>query len=95
VPNPFQIENQVLLLISLALLAVKAFALADASVRKSNVFVAADKQTKPLWLILLGLALVAQVLIPSPIHIINFVGTVAALVYLVDVRPVVRSLTRR
>ena len=43
-PNPFQIENQVLLLISLALLAVKAFALADASVRKSNVFVAADKQ---------------------------------------------------
>ncbi len=94
-PRAFEIENHVLVLIAILLLAIKVFALADALVRKPAVFVAADKQTKWLWLILLVLAVGAQLISRNPIGILNFAGTVAALVYLVDVRPAVRALTSR
>jgi Protein of unknown function (DUF2516) len=95
VPRAFEIENQILLLILIVLLAIKAFALVDALVRKPALFVAADKQTKWLWLILLVLAVGAQLISRNPIGILNFAGTVAALVYLVDVRPAVRALPSR
>ncbi len=81
--------------LSLALLIVKAFALLDALRRPPEVFVAADKQTKNLWLLLLGLAVVAALLLPGAFGLINLAGTVAALVYLADVRPAVRALTPR
>jgi hypothetical protein len=51
--------------------------------------------TKPAWLIILGLALVAHLLFWSPISLLNIAGTVAAIVYLVDVRPALRALTGR
>jgi hypothetical protein len=34
-------------------------------------------------------------LIWHPIHLLNMIGAVASIVYLVDVRPAIRSLTRR
>ena len=88
----FNLRNGLELLLSLGLLLVKAFAFADAAVRPAAVFVAADKQTKTFWLIVLGLFLVAHVLFPRPIGILNLVGTVAALVYLADARPTMRAL---
>jgi len=39
-------------------------------------------------------SLAAHMLIWSPISLLNIVGTVAALVYMVDARPALRSLTR-
>ena len=58
-------------------------------------YVAADKMTKATWLIILGIALVAHMLIWSPISFLNLIGTVAALVYVVDVRPALRALSSR
>src|SRR4051795_13012176 len=84
-----------LTLITLALFVVQAWAFIDAVSRRPEVFVAADKLTKPAWLMILGLALVAHMLIWNPISLLNLVGTVAAIVYIVDARPVMRSLTRR
>ena len=55
----------------------------------------ADKLTKPAWLLILGLGLAAHMLIWNPISLLNLLGTVAAIVYIVDARPVMRSLTRR
>ena len=39
--------------------------------------------------------LALHVIIPSPIYLLNLIGTVAAFVYLVDVRPMLRSMHSR
>ncbi|MBA2638776.1 MAG: DUF2516 family protein [Nocardioidaceae bacterium] len=78
--------------ISLVLFACKAFAFVDAVTRPAAAFNAADKQTKQFWLIVLGLFLFAHLLLWRPIGILNLIGTVAALVYLADVRPALRAL---
>jgi hypothetical protein len=79
--------------VSLALLVVKLWALVDATLRPAQGFTAADKLTKAAWLWILGLAFVVDLVLPS--MFLMLAGTVAALVYLLDVRPAVASLTRR
>ena len=39
--------------------------------------------------------LALHIVLPSPIHILNLIGTVAALVYLADVRPTLQSMHQR
>jgi len=57
---------------------------------------AAGKLNKAAWTIILGLGLVAQIVLAgSPLNLINLAMTVAALVYLADVKPALSSLTRR
>lgn len=77
---------------SLVLLGLKAYVFIDAVRRSPDAFVAADKQTKNFWLIILGLALVTQVVFPGVIGILSILGTVAALVYLVDAIPALRAV---
>lgn len=75
------------------LLVLKAFAFGDVVMRPKEAFPAADKQTKVLWMILVGLALLIH-LIPaffSPLSLLNIAGTVAAAVYVVGVRPAVKE----
>ena len=91
----FAVRSNVELLLSLALFAVKAFALVDAATRSPSAFVAADKQTKTFWLLILALFLAAHMLFWQPISIINFIGTVAAFVYLADARPALREVGGR
>lgn len=90
--NLFDVRSGIELLLSLGLFAVKAFAFVDALSRPPAAFIAADKQTKMFWVLVLGLFLVAHMLFWRPIGIINLVGTVAAFVYLADARPTMRSL---
>jgi hypothetical protein len=90
----FAFQNGLMLVASLAMFVVQAFAFIDAVSHKPEAYVAADKLTKPAWLIILGIALAAHMLIWSPMSFLNLLGTVAAIVYLVDVRPALRSLTR-
>lgn len=93
--NPFAVESGILLVLALVLFAVKAFAFLDALGRPEQVFPAADKQTKKFWLLILGLFLVEHLIFWQVIGLLSLIGTVAALVYLLDVRPTVRSLTSR
>jgi hypothetical protein len=86
--------NAVESVISLILLGCKALAFADAVVRPAEAFVAVDKQSKVFWVLVLGLFLVAHLLMPAPIGILNLIGTVAAFVYLADARPALRELGR-
>ncbi|MGI8576566.1 MAG: DUF2516 family protein [Nocardioidaceae bacterium] len=90
--NVFWFESQVELVLWFILLGVKAFALGDAVIRKDASYVAADKQNKAFWLLMLVIFLVLHVFVHSPIEILNLIGTVAALVYLTDVRPTLRSM---
>ena len=91
----YDIEAQILFLIWWLLLAVKLFAAADATMRKSAFFVAADKQNKAFWLLLLVVFLLLHLLLRDPRNIFNLVGSVAAFVYLADVRPTLRSMHQR
>jgi len=93
--HAFDFESGVLGVLFLVLAAVKAWALIDAVARPTPAFTAADKLTKPAWLWILGLSLVAHIVFASPIGLLSIAGTIAAFVYLLDVRPAVASLTRR
>ena len=75
---------------------IEAWAFFDAIRRPATAFQAAGKQTKPIWLVILGVAFVIgiggainrlQLLSLFPI-----IAFVAAAIYLVDVRPKIKSL---
>jgi hypothetical protein len=70
------------LVIFVGIVLVKLFALIDASTRPAAGFVYHDKKTKQFWLLILVGALVT-----SYFGFLSIIGLVAALVYLVDVRP--------
>ena len=91
----FSYESGVLGLLFLILVLIKGWALVDALIRPAAAFPAAEKLTKAAWLWILGLGLAAHVVWPSPIGLLSLAGTIAAFVYLLDVRPSVASLSRR
>lgn len=83
--------------LSLAAFVVEAWAFVDAVRRPAPAFVAAGKQTKPLWLIILGVAAVIGLGTSvtgagsSVISILPIAAFVAAAIYLTDVRPKVKE----
>lgn len=84
--------NLLLFAIAVFTFGLKVFALADAALRPSQAFVAVGKQTKVIWLAILGVAFLVNLVVFNPIMILNVIGDVAAIVYLVDVRPALRGL---
>lgn len=78
----------------LALLALKVWALVDALLRPAEAYVATGKMTKPAWLLILGLAVGAALVFPSVFGLLGILGIVAALVYVLDVRPALVEVTR-
>lgn len=91
----FAYENGVLGLLFLVLAVVKVWAMVDALMRPAAAFPAADKLTKAAWLWILGLTLATHLVFASPLGLLSIAGTIAAIVYLLDVRPAVASLSRR
>ena len=90
----FQFEGYVQLAVFFVLLVIKIFAFANALLYSAESYLAADKLNKPTWCILLGIAVVLQ-LLPLPLLIVNLAMTIASLVYLADVRPALAGLRRR
>lgn len=78
----------------IALLVFKVFAFVDAAFRREDAYRAVDKQTKVFWLVVLGFA-VAVSFLPVPLigQMLSLVGLVAAIVYMVDVRPRVKAVS--
>ena len=91
----FVFQSMVTAAVSISLFILKAWAFVDSLTRRKEEYVAADKLTKPAWTIILGVSLAAHMLFWDPINLLGIIGTIAAIVYLVDVRPAIRSLTRR
>jgi hypothetical protein len=87
-------EELVFLLLYLAAQALTVWAFVDALVRPAAGFVATGKLTKPAWLAITGLAAVILFLTKNPIALLGLPAVIAAVVYLVDVRPAVRGLRR-
>jgi hypothetical protein len=91
----FALQSTFMFVLTVVLFVVQAWTFVDALTRRPDQFVAADKLTKQAWLIILGLALVAHALFWEPLNFLNLVGAVAAIVYMVDVRPALRAVTGR
>ncbi|GAA2105190.1 DUF2516 family protein [Streptomyces albiaxialis] len=80
-------------LITLVVLGLAVFAFVDAAIRREDAYRAADKQTKQFWLILLGLAVVVNLVqIPGLGMLLMLVGLIASIVYIVDVRPALKQV---
>jgi len=79
----------------LAAFIVEVWAFVDAIRRPAPAFPAAGKLTKPLWLIITGVAcvigLASLAYSASPLSLFPIVAFVAAGIYLADVRPKVRE----
>jgi hypothetical protein len=74
----------VLFVLQVAVLAATVYAFVHAAMQRPDAYTAADKLTKPVWLVILGVGvLLALVLGITGVAI----AAVAAGVYLVDVRP--------
>jgi hypothetical protein len=86
--------------LAVAAFVMEAFAFIDALRRPSGAFPAVGKQTKPLWLIILGVAAViglgtaALGSLTSLIGLLPVAAFVAAAIYLTDVRPKVKDFRR-
>ncbi|KAF5996386.1 MULTISPECIES: DUF2516 family protein [Streptomyces] len=78
-------------LIFLAMLVLAVVALVMAAVAREDAYRAADKQNKMFWLIILGITVAVNLLVP--IIFLQIAGLVATIVFFVDVRPALRQVS--
>lgn len=93
----FELQGWIYLVVLLAMLAVKGFALISALTFSGPAYDAASKGTKVAWSIGLAVGFAAQLIMldSSPINLISLGFIVLAFVYLADVRPALSEVTRR
>jgi hypothetical protein len=92
--SPVELTGYISLGLWLVLLVAKGVALVDSIRYNAAQFAAAGKQTRQLWLIINSLSFVVH-LLTAPLNFLNVAGTVAAIVFLVDVRPALRQVSGR
>ncbi|MEV6195970.1 DUF2516 family protein [Streptomyces sp. NPDC051920] len=78
-------------LIYTAMLVLAVVALVLAVVAREDAYRAADKQNKVFWLIILGITVVVNLLVPM--LFLQIAGLVATIVFFVDVRPALRAVS--
>jgi hypothetical protein len=80
------VQNTVMLVLTVALFGAKVFALVDCLTGSTARFSYVETLPRRTWLILLGLSVAAHAVSWNPLGLLNLAGTVAALVYLAQVR---------
>ena len=96
----FEVQSWLMLAVLLAIIAVKGFTLVSAIGFRPDAFDATGKQTKSTWVGILTVGLVlelATLFVPLGLigRLLNIGFTIAALVYLADVRPALKEVMRR
>ena len=81
-----ELQTILSLALSAALFGVKVFALVDCIARDKSAFARADTLAKGGWVIIVILAVLVHVWDWSPLGLLNLAGTLAALVYLAQLR---------
>lgn len=74
-----------LLVLNWAVLAVTVYAFIHAAMQRPDAYTAADKLTKPVWLVILGVSGLLALVLGGTLG--SVIAAVASGVYLVDVRP--------
>ncbi|OKJ99848.1 MULTISPECIES: DUF2516 family protein [unclassified Streptomyces] len=80
-----------LFLLNLAMLLIAVVALFIAATAREDAYRAADKQTKMFWLIILGVTVAVNLLVPM--LFLQIAGLVASIVFMVDVRPALQQVS--
>lgn len=78
-----------LLYLGMLVLAVVAFVFAATA--REDAYRAADKKKKSFWLVILGVAVAVNLLIPM--LFLQLAGVVASIVFMVDVRPALKEVS--
>ncbi|GAA3372798.1 DUF2516 family protein [Streptomyces sannanensis] len=84
-------ESLLWLVIDVGLLAFALVAFVLAALAREDAYRAADKKTKPFWLIILGLVVAVDLIMPW--LFLQLAGLVATIVFMVDVRPALREVS--
>lgn len=93
--GPLLLAEVILKIIWLAGIPVGLYAFVHALFQRADAFTAADKLSKPAWLGITGAGLVVLAMsLSGPRTLIWIAGMVAALVYIVDVRPKVTEIQK-
>lgn len=87
------IENGLLLVVLLGVLALQLWALVDCITRKAPAFPAAGKLTKPTWILLTVVAVAPVAFLQDVLNLLSYIGIIVSCVYLADVRPAVREIS--
>ncbi|UKN41662.1 membrane protein [Mycobacterium lepromatosis] len=78
----------VMLVLQLAVLMTTVYAFVHAALQRPDAYTAADKLTKPLWLVILGAAVALTSILGFVFGVFGIaIASCASGVYLVDVRP--------
>ncbi|WP_307167630.1 DUF2516 family protein [Streptomyces rishiriensis] len=77
-------------LLYLAMLVLAVVALVMAALFRDDAYRAAGKQNKGFWLIILGVTVAVNLLVPM--LFLQLAGLVATIVFFVDVRPALRQM---
>jgi hypothetical protein len=93
--NVFALPSLIMTVISLATFVVQGFAFVDATRHRADAYPAIDRGNKTGWLIGLGLGVLAHMLFWHPLSLLNLIGIVVALIYVLDVRPNLLAITGR
>lgn len=83
--------------LAVAAFIVEAWAFIDAIIRPKHAFASVGKLSKPLWLIILGVAFVIGLYAAAyggAVGFLSVLAFVAAAVYLADMRPKLREFSR-
>jgi hypothetical protein len=88
------VDGLILLVLYVLAQGLTVWAFVDALIRPSAGFVATGKLTKPGWAAITGLAALIIFWMQNPMTFLGLPAVIAAIVYLVDVRPAVRGLPR-
>lgn len=78
-------------LLNMAMLVLAVVALFLSATARGDAYRAADKQTKKFWLIVLGITVAVNLLVPM--LFLQIAGLVATIVFMVDVRPAVKQIS--
>ena len=89
------VQGVVVLVLWVVLLGLKGFAFVDCLRAPTQVFPAVGRQSKILWLVLTGLALLTGLLPNLTLSLFGIAGAVVALIYLFDIRPKIQAITGR
>jgi Protein of unknown function (DUF2516) len=83
-----QVVNTVMLVLQVAVLVTAVYAFVHAALQRADAYAAADKLTKPVWLVILGVAVALTSVLGFVFGVLGMaIAACAAGVYLVDVRP--------
>ena len=88
-------QNLVVTVIWIVTLALKAYAFVDCLRRPVAAFPAIGRQTKVLWLVLTGLALLTGLVPGLTLNLIGIAAVVIAIIYVFDIRPRIVEITGR